>query len=128
MRVSPRELVSAFFYVILILWIVILSHMVLGVQADRIRLVQLVSIGMYRDDVVQRLGEPRSVMTQSPLTVGDGEVLYYSSWGRSSQDFHVVLDSSGRVVSVYYPLWDRGLWNGIRIPPSISGETSDARN
>ena len=122
-RVTLGQAATCLALLVILLWLAILTYWQVGTYSDRMSALQLVSFGMYRDDVVDRLGEPRAVLKQSPILLGSGEVLAYSSWRESRQDFLVVLDSHGRVVAVHYPLSDRELQYGIRIPSDFGRES-----
>jgi hypothetical protein len=75
----------------------------LSINRDRMRRLQAVSVGMYRDDVVGVLGEPHKVIRESELLRGRGEILAYASSWENPDDMWVICNRHGRVVSIYYP-------------------------
>jgi len=111
------SVISLIVSAICLLWLVTVERS-LSINRDRMRRLQAVSVGMYRDDVVAVLGEPHIILEESELIRGRGEILAYASSAANPDDMWVICDSRGRVVSVYYPdvHSPSGLPAGIAIP------------
>ena len=87
-----------------LLWLALVERS-LSINRDRMRRLQAVSVGMYRDDVIGVLGQPHLVIQDSEVLVlhGGGEILAYASSPENPDDMWVICNRHGIVISVYYP-------------------------
>jgi hypothetical protein len=75
-----------------------LSHL-----RHRVLVLQAVSVGKAREDVIDALGAPNGTDTNNRRVPPGGEMLMYPSTAHDPSDIWVALDADGKVIAVYYP-------------------------
>ena len=100
--VRTTLIVLVLFTVTIIAWLALISYR-LGQIRDRVYLLEAVSPGMTRQEVIIRLGKPAYSLWDDPRVSTEGEILVYKSWRRAHTDILVILDRHGRVVTTFHP-------------------------
>jgi len=103
------------FAVVVLVWLLFLQFWLIGLR-DRVWLIEAVSLGMTREEVITRLGKPSYTLEPGDVRLNtQAEVLLYRSWRSTFSAVMVILDERGRVVSVFYPEYHVPPIGGIEV-------------
>ncbi len=69
----------------------------------RVLVLQAVSVGRSREDVIDALGSPSGTDRSNRRVPPGGEMLIYGSTAHDPAGIYVALDANGKVTAVYYP-------------------------
>jgi len=106
-------IVVVLFTVIIIAWLALIGERLDRIE-DRVYLLEAVSRGMTKQEVIIRLGKPSYSPWSDPQVSAEGEILGYRGRRRPRTVMFVILDKHGRVATTFYPEFHFPPVGGIR--------------